>query len=72
MLKAPMDLTRAVSLISPCDVKSSYFYSRLDYGTDSQIAILATKLEVKTSSNYGTGADLVSVSKINQIRSLSK
>ena len=36
----------------------SYFYSRMQYDTDKEIAIIAARLETRTSGNYGTGGDL--------------
>lgn len=45
----------------------SYFYSRMKYNTDSEIAIIAARLETRTSGNYGTGGDLTNTAKIQEI-----
>lgn len=46
--------------ISPCDMTWSFLYSRIDYWVDKQIAVLAARLEQKTTANYGTGSELTS------------
>lgn len=47
----------------------SYVYSRFDYGTNNekQIALIAAKLEIRSSGNYGTGNDLRDPSKVQGI-----
>jgi prepilin-type N-terminal cleavage/methylation domain-containing protein len=68
----PKDLTRKVLAIPPCDDNSSFFYSRLNFDNYRQMAILATRLEIHTSSNYWTWADLIDDSKVHQIMNLQK
>ena len=55
----PSDPTR-LAPIPPCDMTGSYLYSKMNYGTDRQIAIIAARLEIRETANYGTGADLIS------------
>lgn len=45
--------------IAPCDMTGSYLYSRLDYAFDKQLVVIAARLEMRESGNYGTGADLI-------------
>jgi prepilin-type N-terminal cleavage/methylation domain-containing protein len=63
----PRDPTSSLDPIAPCTMTGSYFYSRIDYGTNKQIAIIATRLEIRESANYGTWADLVLSGSINSI-----
>lgn len=44
--------------IWPCDMSGSYFYSLLNDGVNDETAIIATRLELQSTANYGTGADL--------------
>ena len=52
----------------------SFLYSRLDYWVwkEKQVAIIATKLEMKTSWNYGTGSDLLDKVKYQNILDAKK
>ncbi len=47
-----------IALPSLCSMPGSYVYSRMKYNADSEIAIIAARLETRTSGNYGTGGDL--------------
>lgn len=58
--------------IAPCDMSGSYLYSRLDYGVNSQMAIIATRLEMQTTANYWTWSDLILSSSIDSIKSAKK
>lgn len=40
-------LGRSAKPISPCDIRGSYFYNRLDPVVGEQVAIVATRLESK-------------------------
>jgi hypothetical protein len=53
--------------IYPCDEKGSYFYSRMKYGSDNEIAIIASRMEVRPTGNYGTASELRLPSKIDGI-----
>ena len=62
----PYDPTQQI--IDPlCSMSGSYVYSRMKYGTDSEIALIAARLEVRSSANYGTGADLTDSGKIQEL-----
>lgn len=45
----------------------SYVYSRMKYNTDSEIAIIAARLETRSSGNYGTGINLTNTAKVQEI-----
>ncbi len=53
--------------IFPCDMTWSYLYSRLDYGVSSQVAVIAARMEIRSSANYGTGSELTDSGSINAI-----
>ena len=50
----------------------SYLYSRMIYGVDREIAIIAVELEMKSTANYGTGTDLVETGSIENIINAKK
>jgi hypothetical protein len=50
----PVDPT-GLAPIAPCEMTGSYLYSRIDFGNDNQLALIAARLEMPTSANYGTG-----------------
>ncbi|MDD2694182.1 MAG: prepilin-type N-terminal cleavage/methylation domain-containing protein [Candidatus Gracilibacteria bacterium] len=54
----PRDPDQTV-VVPPCSLPGSYVYSRLDYGGGKQAALIAARLEIRTSANYGTGSDLL-------------
>lgn len=63
----PSDPSNQTTYAPLCSMSGSYIYSRMKYGSDSEIALIAAKLELKTSANYGTGADLTDVAKVQDL-----
>lgn len=65
----PVDPTGQIAYEPLCPMLGSYVYSRFDYGTNNekQIALIAAKLEIRSSGNYGTGDDLIDRSKVQGI-----
>lgn len=57
--------------IAPCNELRSYFYSSLS-STDRDLAVLASRLEVRSSANYGTGSHLTLPSRIPDIIAAQK
>lgn len=72
----PHDPTAQIAVESPliCPMPGSYIYSRLLYGGnhESQIAIVAARLELRVSGNYGTGSDLTNSGKVQDFISAKK
>ena len=67
----PRDPTSSM-MTPPCSETGSYMYSRLDYGTSSEMALIAASLEIKTSANYGTRTDLTDSGKVQDIINAKK
>ncbi len=63
----PQDPLLQIALPADCTMPGSYFYSRMQYDTDKEIAIIAARLETRTSGNYGTWGDLTNTAKIQDI-----
>ena len=62
----PYDPTGQV--IDPlCSMSGSYVYSRIRYNNNSEFALIAARLELRSSANYGTGADLTDSGKIQEL-----
>lgn len=62
----PMD-PNGQAPIGACNMTGSYLYSRMQYGAGKEIALVAARLEIKETANYGTGADLILTGSINSI-----
>jgi hypothetical protein len=60
-----------VTPISPCTMTGSYFYSNLVSGP-TEVIVLATRLEIPSSTNYSTGSDLTNPSRIQSLINAKK
>ena len=54
----PTDPSHQMTYESLCSMTGSYIYSQIKYGRNSQLVLIGARLEIKSSANYGTGADL--------------
>lgn len=63
----PVDSLRQIVLPSLCSMSWSYVYSRFRYSASNEVAIIAARLESRSSANYWTGVDLTNSGKIQEI-----
>jgi prepilin-type N-terminal cleavage/methylation domain-containing protein len=63
----PVDPIGQIAVSSICPIPWSYIYSRIDYGNGSQLAIVAARVEMRPSGNYGTGSDLIWAGNVQNI-----
>lgn len=69
---APVDPIWQVPIPTICPQKWSYIYSRIQYGSNSEIAIISAELETRSSANYGTGSDLIDIWAIQNLINAKK
>jgi len=70
----PVDPSGQTTYAPLCPMPGSYVYSLMTYGADnlSQIAIIAARVEIRPSGNYGTGSDLTGVTNVQNIINAKK
>lgn len=68
----PVDPSSQLTYEPLCDQTGSYIYSQIKFGTNKQLALVAAKLEIRESANYGTGEDLIDPAAIPNLYKAKK